>query len=496
MQDGDQLIYFGCFTINVTEEVVYKAGHPEKLGPIPYRLLIALIGNHGNEVEQKDLREAGWPGVVNVEADTIYVHIRNLRRLLGNGYIYTGSRGYIFSVDVPIERRVYRVDAPSVTNEEATIKSVHPGVDANLSYTAPVFLPMAVPNAHWARMFFKRKQLVIGLVVALAVGCVAGLLSLGRKQFFRRQPSRFTIEGRLLTVSDAHNRRVFEKILPEIVAPTRVSETEGWAASRHAFVDFGENRVDLVLGINGLLYCYRSDSSIAWTYRPGRDVMTKRGRLLAADYNIALVDSLRKPRRDGGQIIVGSHRGPNSLFVVEVLTKDGRKVGEYFHLGWFFAIRIDALDDSEREYIFLSGVDDASRYSSDYGATLVVLDPESLKGQATTLLPHESVLRDIPPAEEKAVVLIKEFAPNPNPDAYCRGVRVIVSGRRLNLYISQGDGQPGAHYFFDQHLKLESISPELRLSNILKRMIPPTESWRDDMEKVLGNVLYVRNGFE
>ena len=137
---------------------------------------------------------------------------------------------------------------------------------------------------------------------------------------------------------------------------------------------------------------------------------------------------------------------------MELLTKEGRKVDEYFHFGWLFVVATGALRPGGQEDIFLGGVDNVTGGVSDYGATLVVLEPERFGGQASTLSSDPRALRDVPTAQEKALLLIKEFAPNPNPYNYCYPERVKLSGEGLELVVTQGRNQPRAHFLFDRSL--------------------------------------------
>jgi hypothetical protein len=274
-----------------------------------------------------------------------------------------------------------------------------------------------------------------------------------------------------------------------------VSSSLAWP---HKFIDLGDhNHIGLVLAAGPLLYCFDHNGKVLWTHRPGREVVSLQGVVFPAAYTVSLVGALRQPRDDGGQIIVGSYRGPGATFVVELLTKGGHKVAEYYHFGWFFALKVAEFGKSGQEDVILTGVDSTSGL---YGATLVILGPDHLGGQATTMVNSPlGAIQGVPPAREKAVLLIKEFFENPDPVQYCRGLEINVSGRFLEIFVAQGsNANPGAFFRFDQRLQLQGIVSNPMLdarfrSTILKNL--PEDQWQEAIKLFLGDIIYVRNEF-
>jgi hypothetical protein len=484
MSPDDILICFGTFSVDVTEEVLYKNNVPIKLGPIAVRLLIALLERQGQEVTFDQLRSAGWPGASVVETNTIYVHISNLRKAVGGSYVIKGSLGYSFNPNTPIDRRVHRPDTVRV-----------------------VSLQPSTPKPQ-TNVFRPKNRLSAALIVIAITGVCLFLYRFGKvsagtspqSSQDRGQPSRFSIDGRLLVVSDEHNRKLWEFVFPKTIAESRGSETEGLAAYSHEFLDLeGDGKITFLLGVEKLLYCFRNDGSVAWVYSPGRETSTIRGQFVPAGYDINLVGALGRARGDGGRIVVGAHRGPGALYVVEVLTANGKKVGEYFHFGWFFGLKVGSLDQTLHEDIFLAGVDDVVGNESEYGATLVVLDSEKVHGQAATLIGQGRALKNILPAREKALLLFKEFAPSADPNAYCRGQDISFSGETLQVRIAQGSTAPGALFRLNRHLQLESITADVyllkALGPTLLRNVPP-DRWGEKINHSLGSIRYIRNEFE
>ncbi|MDQ6758353.1 MAG: hypothetical protein M3Z32_00640 [Acidobacteriota bacterium] len=313
------------------------------------------------------------------------------------------------------------------------------------------------------------------------------------------EPSSFLTEGRLLTVFDEHNRKLWDYVLPETLKLDKSYARDSPTMYRFADVD-GDGQKEFLFGVLGLLYCFRSDGTVAWTHQPGREITTRTGQVIPAEYSIQLVETLHHTRASGGRIVIGAYQGPGATFVVELLTPQGRKVGEYFHCGWFLSILTGVLDEHGEEDIFLGGVDNsATADSRAHGITLVVLHPDRVQGQASTSEGDDRALQGLPFGQEKAVLLIREFAPNPNPHMYCRVAGINLEKGFLELHVTQADlNLPRAHYRFDSKLRLQTVMPGLGLGKILLETVLrqiPRAGQRDALQKYLGDVIYVRNEF-
>ncbi len=398
-----------------------------------------------------------------------------------------GESGQIFALvsELAAWKETQLVGKPPAPNPEIEEFPVVPG-------DAPVAAPPEAPE----RSSRIRKSLFV--IAAFA----AAALAWGAFRFIPRRlptPDHFIVDGRLLTVFDERNDRLWTYVFPELVSNLPIQNTDDSILQRYKMFDARhDGHGGLLFSTVDRLYSFRNDGSVAWTYRPGRSVETRQGSTLPAEYTVQLVGALSKPRPDGGQIIIGAHRGPSALFVVELLTADGRKVDEYFHFGWFLFLQTGVFDKSGVEDIFLGGVDNVSGNSSDYGATLVVLDPTRFSGQASTLVNDPRALKNVKAAEEKALLLFREFTPNQDAARFCYGQRVVISPDALELYVTQGPGYPSAHFIFDKHLKLQSVLPNAYLQQILAPTIlkgKPSGEWPDILKEKIGDIQYVRNGF-
>lgn len=343
----------------------------------------------------------------------------------------------------------------------------------------------------------KKRTTTLLIAAAVMLTAIASLI-VYRIYRPRPEPSHFIIEGRLLTVFDDHNNRLWNYALPAVYSQSKMVSTLAPLLQKHKFLSTGAQRGDLVVGILDTVYCFKSDGSVRWKHKPGREVLFRSGRSASAEYAVSLVGVLGRPRPDGGQIVVGASQGPSALYVVELLTKDGRKVGEYFHGGWFSALTIGAFGQGAEESVFLAGVDDTPRAPEGFRVTLVVLDPNRVEGQAVT---YAGALQGLPVGREKAALLFQEFEPNPRPHDYCRPQHLwFESEKYLQIHVTQShpESSPYAYYRFDPLLRLERIMPDIALRKLLESTILkgiPSEKEQTILLEKLGKVLYLKNEF-
>jgi two-component system phosphate regulon response regulator PhoB len=78
---GEQLAY-GDIEMDVTAHRVRRAGKPVQLGPTEFRLLRHLLENPGRVFSRERLLDAVWTHDSEIDARTVDVHIRRLRRAL------------------------------------------------------------------------------------------------------------------------------------------------------------------------------------------------------------------------------------------------------------------------------------------------------------------------------------------------------------------------------------------------------------------------------
>jgi two-component system, OmpR family, phosphate regulon response regulator PhoB len=79
---GDETLQFAEVTVDVAAHRVTRAGKPIHLGPTEFRLLLYLMRHPGRVFSREQLLDAVWGHDVYVEARTVDVHIRRLRKAM------------------------------------------------------------------------------------------------------------------------------------------------------------------------------------------------------------------------------------------------------------------------------------------------------------------------------------------------------------------------------------------------------------------------------
>jgi two-component system phosphate regulon response regulator PhoB len=81
---GEQLTY-GDLEMDVEAHRVRRSGHPVQLGPTEFRLLRHLMENPGRVFTRERLLDAVWSHDPDIDARTVDVHVRRLRKALNEG---------------------------------------------------------------------------------------------------------------------------------------------------------------------------------------------------------------------------------------------------------------------------------------------------------------------------------------------------------------------------------------------------------------------------
>ena len=197
-------------------------------------------------------------------------------------------------------------------------------------------------------------------------------------------------------------------------------------------------------------------------FHTGRAITTVPGTTILPRYVVGALGVLRKPRPDGGRIVVASNHATSWAQQVAILTADGRQVAEYWHPGWLRHMRITDLNGDGAEEIILGGVNNAYEQQG-YAATLVVLDPARVFGQGPVPLGNTRRIKDVADGQESAVLLFPDIEPHTVPSLYCRVGGLMLPGDHLEVEINAGRPLDGTerrvHYQFDSHLQVTSITP-------------------------------------
>lgn len=101
---GEELLQFADVTMDLAAHKVTRAGKGVHLGPTEFRLLRHLMRHPGRVFTREQLLDAVWGHDVYVEARTVDVHIRRLRKALnaeGGGDIVRTVRSAGYAIDRP-----------------------------------------------------------------------------------------------------------------------------------------------------------------------------------------------------------------------------------------------------------------------------------------------------------------------------------------------------------------------------------------------------------
>src|SRR5215469_7242945 len=101
---AEEVLHFADVTMDLAAHRVSRAGRPVHLGPTEFRLLRHLLRYPGRVFSREQLLDAVWGHDVYVEARTVDVHIRRLRKALNAdcvGDIVRTVRSAGYAIDRP-----------------------------------------------------------------------------------------------------------------------------------------------------------------------------------------------------------------------------------------------------------------------------------------------------------------------------------------------------------------------------------------------------------
>lgn len=537
MADGQtRQLHFGPFS--VLGRRIFRARRPLKMQSLVFRFLELLLEHPGEVVTRQQCCERLWPGswsTIDLRSglDTI---AKKLRKVLDDSpdepiYFETiPGRGYRFIASVR-ELSATETDGPShgpghqrsseavssgdpEGNEQplpaSEVPSLSPSVEPSYhGGTGPVSAVPARIESLFAGLWGHRSAASVPLWIAVVclIGVVVGLTR--SRPAGTWPPADWQVAGRLLTILDARKGEKWSfqfehtSLLKEVGSPyPRIlfSDLDGMGKTEVLFVHEPVDERQLRIPDGGAeIYCFSEDGALLWRRKFGTSFTTPSGRVYPESlYHIRVLGILKKPRPDGGVIVAGGHRGGSWTFQVAIYTAKGEKVAEYLHPGWIFDMVIVDLNEDGTEEIILGGVNNG--YSEvGYGATIVVLDSRNMGHKWQGSVPEEDDRRALGwvPGKEEAVVLIKEFAPDPNMHRYCRVERFMYGGGTLEAFVSKDDPKlPHVYFYFDRKLKLTAVQPELNYASQLAARLPvfasPSQRNRFVFQE-LGKVNYLRN---
>ena len=104
-EKSEDILEFEDISMNLEEHRVSRAGAIIHLGPTEYRLLRVFLEKPGRVFSREQLLDRVWGRDIDVEARTVDVYIRRLRKALqlpGTGNLIRTVRASGYSIDVPL----------------------------------------------------------------------------------------------------------------------------------------------------------------------------------------------------------------------------------------------------------------------------------------------------------------------------------------------------------------------------------------------------------
>ena len=393
------------------------------------------------DLQQSDKAVSSWKEIANYFGVTIRtVQIWELERGLPIHRL-PGGKGRVFA---------YVRELDAWANGESGRDPVEVEVERNASVAEP-------PWTRWL--------IAAVIVVALAAGGFAVSRFFSPEQ---RIPSTWVLRGRTLEVRNAKGVVAWRHEFPEVpvhvweasdgvaafpLTEPRVSDFDGDGKRETLFTYLGDSRVHP----EPELYCFESNGSVRWKFKPGRTVMTRIDSF-PPPFNIKVV--LPVPPVAGKEpslIVIGCHTVYYPS-VVAALNPRGQVVHEYWHSGHIPHALIADLDDSGRQLLYLHAVHNASKSTE-----LIVLDPGSFAGAARESNPDFQLLDMGQPVEVARIILpasdyARQRGEGPSPGGFrlVRG-QLFVTATQDRIRELEADA-PGVFYGFGPRLVLFRIA--------------------------------------
>jgi hypothetical protein len=206
------------------------------------------------------------------------------------------------------------------------------------------------------------------------------------------------------------------------------------------------------------LIAFDNRGQVLWDYTPGRSVTDALGTIMVPPYRLGTIEVFRARQGLDPRIVVSSYHYLEDADQVVVLDAQGRVSGEYWHPGHLLHTAQAHIDGSTQPYVLLAGVN-----NGNHQATLVVLDPWAIKGQATPMNLQDSrfQLQGFAPAKEKAVIFFPRSCIS-RGQPYTRVQRLRVTAGRIIAEVAEGPAEeifPPLVYEFDLNLRLVHLTP-------------------------------------
>jgi hypothetical protein len=326
-----------------------------------------------------------------------------------------------------------RVKEPAVAESSA-------GLDAAIANQAEAVTAKAPSRSTWRKVY----------LAALAVSILgAGSWAVWYRTRPLPVPAGIETIANTLIVKDAQGRELWRHEFPWPLDPMYRLPYEAGKIWFAADVD-GDGETEVVFGYYpetlpeneasrpNDVFCFSEDGKrTKWRFGVGRPkVSTVSGIDYFPPYwlsNVKLVPGSSPSRT---RIVVSSFHHVEYPNQVAVLDGQGKLVGEYWHPGHLMKAGFADLDGDGKQKLLLAGVNNAQ-----HAATLVVFDPDNVRGTAAGLAEPRLGFQGLPQGTEEAVVLFPRTClavGGPKQEPYNRVTNLIVTKDRLQVEVSAG----------------------------------------------------------
>lgn len=316
--------------------------------------------------------------------------------------ITEGPRGRVLALTLELDEwRQRRLADSSPTPEGAASAAAMETFPPESQSAAPARLG----QDRQVRPQWRRWVLVVS--GALVLGCIL-LMSLVVYYRNSRQVAMVVVEGPFVIAKDTTGselwRHFFKKgIYNDLYATNPLSKffwvgnLNGTSGSDVLFHYFPP----LTSSESSLLMCFDRTGHLKWEFRVGRRVRDVTGEI-PPPFHIDAFIVISSPRTHETRIVAGSGHPTDQAFQVAFLDVAGRLTAEYWHPGVLGHLQAIHVGPGDSVRLLAAGVN-----NGEHRATIVILDPFSIKGVSTPSRMRDQRFRllDMPEANEEMVVL-------------------------------------------------------------------------------------------
>lgn len=291
------------------------------------------------------------------------------------------------------------------------------------------------------------------LLIALLAVSTAAIVLFVVVRYRPRNPATIRFQNNSMIVADAHGSDLWQTTYPSLESRSSSPYLTG---RYYQIVDLDNDGSTEVLfsqqpvesmSPERALWCYNADGSVRWKFQPGRQVRTS-SQSLPPPFRILTIAVGPLAPNGPTKIVVSSLQVPWWANQIAVLDTNGKLEREYWHSGALFSLELgDANSDGFSE-IYAGGINNARRE-----ATLIVLDPRSMKGASLENDPAFQLLDFPPPVEQARLFFPRSCAAYGQPYNAVRHITIASNSVTAETWEHPyGPEAPTIFYYFDQNL--------------------------------------------